>query len=66
MSAARDSATTRRSVLRQFYRSHRAATRAKLYVWRANEPDNGSTERWLATAREYLELALDAARLATG
>ena len=51
--------------LRQFYRSHRAATRAKLYVWRANEPDDGSTERWLATAREYLELALDAARLAT-
>ena len=52
--------------LRQFYRSHRAATRAKLTVWRANEPDDGSTERWLATAREYLELALDAAQLATG
>jgi len=52
--------------LRQFYRSHRAATRAKLYVWRANEPDDGSPERWLATAREYLELALDAARRATG
>lgn len=52
--------------LRQFYRSHRAATRAKLTVWRANEPDDGSPERWLATAREYLELALDAARQATG
>lgn len=52
--------------LRQFYRSHRAATRAKLTVWRANEPDDGSTKRWLATAREYLELALDAAQFATG
>jgi aminoglycoside phosphotransferase family enzyme len=52
--------------LRRFYRSHRAATRAKLYVWRANEPDDGSTERWLGTAREYLQLALEAARSATG
>jgi aminoglycoside phosphotransferase family enzyme len=52
--------------LRRFYRSHRAATRAKLYVWRASEPDDGSTERWFAAAREYLELALDAAQRATG
>jgi len=52
--------------LRQFYRSHRAATRTKLYVWRANEPDDGSPERWLATAHDYLELALAAARRATG
>jgi aminoglycoside phosphotransferase family enzyme len=50
--------------LLQFYRSHRAATRAKLYVWRAGEPDNGDTVRWHATARAYLELALAAARRA--
>jgi len=50
--------------LQRFYRSHRAATRAKLYVWRSSEPDDGSTTRWLATAREYLELALEAAALA--
>jgi aminoglycoside phosphotransferase family enzyme len=53
-------------LLRQFHRSHRAATRAKLYVWRANEPDDGSPGRWLTTAREYLELALDAAQRAAG
>jgi len=46
--------------LQQFYRSHRAATRAKLYVWRADEPENGDTAHWLATARAYLELALAA------
>ena len=50
--------------LRQFYRSHRAATRAKLYVWRAGEPEDGDAQRWIATARAYLELALAAARRA--
>jgi aminoglycoside phosphotransferase family enzyme len=40
-----------------FYRSHRAATRAKLYVWRANEPDGGSPQHWLTTARDYLGMA---------
>jgi aminoglycoside phosphotransferase family enzyme len=45
--------------LRNFYRSHRAATRAKLYVWRATEPDGGVPAQWLATARVYLRLALD-------
>lgn len=45
--------------LRQFYRSHRAATRAKLYVWRATEPDGGSPQQWLETARTYLGFALD-------
>ena len=45
--------------LRHFYRSHRAATRAKLYAWRANEPDGGVPEQWLQTARTYLALALD-------
>jgi aminoglycoside phosphotransferase family enzyme len=47
--------------LRRFYRSHRAATRAKLYVWRADEPDGGSPEQWHAIAREYLALARQAA-----
>jgi aminoglycoside phosphotransferase family enzyme len=47
--------------LRRFYRSHRAATRAKLYVWRAGEPDGGTPQHWHAIAREYLGLALQAA-----
>jgi aminoglycoside phosphotransferase family enzyme len=47
------------SQLRHFYRSHRAATRAKLYVWRATEPDGGIPGQWLETARAYLRLALD-------
>lgn len=46
--------------LGRFYRSHRAATRAKLYTWRASEPD-GSPQQWLATARAYLALAREAA-----
>jgi aminoglycoside phosphotransferase family enzyme len=46
--------------LGRFYRSHRAATRAKLYSWRASEPD-GSPQHWLATARAYLALAGEAA-----
>lgn len=47
------------SRLRHFYRSHRAATRAKLYVWRATEPDGGTPRQWFETARAYLRLALD-------
>jgi aminoglycoside phosphotransferase family enzyme len=47
--------------LQQFYRSHRAATRAKLYTWRATEPDHDDTGRWRATAGEYLAIALEAA-----
>ncbi|NJD30550.1 MAG: hypothetical protein FIB04_01525 [Gammaproteobacteria bacterium] len=39
-----------------FYRSHRAATRAKLYTWRADEPDGGTPEQWRARARQYLEI----------
>ena len=50
--------------LERFYRSHRAATRAKLYTWRASEPDGGSPEHWLATARAYLLLARKAAAAA--
>ncbi len=48
--------------LQRFYRSHRAATRAKLYVWRTAENDGGNSHRWQATAREYLDLAVEAAR----
>jgi aminoglycoside phosphotransferase family enzyme len=50
--------------LRSFYRSHRAATRAKLYAWRASEPDGGTVEHWQATAGEYLRFALDSIRRA--
>jgi aminoglycoside phosphotransferase family enzyme len=49
------------AALQSFYRGHRAATRAKLYVWRASEPDGGSPEQWHAVAREYLTLARKAA-----
>jgi uncharacterized protein len=47
--------------LQQFYRSHRAATRAKLYVWRTAETDGDNPQRWRTTAREYLGLAREAA-----
>lgn len=47
-----------------FYRGHRAATRAKLYVWRADEPDGESPETWYAQAREYLATALAESRRA--
>ncbi len=45
-----------------FYRGHRAATRAKLCVWRASEPDGGPPPHWQAIARSYLATALDASR----
>ena len=49
--------------LLHFYRSHRATTRAKLYVWRASEPDGGTPRQWLDLADVYVRLALqDAAR----
>ena len=47
--------------LQQFYRSHRAATRAKLYAWRADEPDDGDATAWLRAAGRYLGIALEAA-----
>jgi aminoglycoside phosphotransferase family enzyme len=43
-----------------FYRSHRAATRAKVYTWRAGEPDDGTPEQWRARAAQYLATALEA------
>ena len=48
-----------------FYRSHRAATRAKLYAWRSLEADGGSPEEWRDKARSYLASALEDARQAT-
>jgi aminoglycoside phosphotransferase family enzyme len=47
--------------LLDFYRSHRAAHRAKLYVWRSAEPDGGSPGDWRARAAEYLDAALESA-----
>ncbi len=41
--------------LLDFYRGHRATTRAKLYIWRASEPDGGTPDEWRARAREYLD-----------
>lgn len=52
--------------LLRFYRSHRAATRAKLYTWRAREPDGGTPAKWLTRAGRYLAIALDDARLSLG
>jgi aminoglycoside phosphotransferase family enzyme len=46
--------------LLDFYRSHRAAHRARLYAWRAAEPD-GPPDPWYARARAYLDTALAAA-----
>lgn len=40
------------------YRSHRAATRAKLYTWRAGEPDGESPEQWRRRALTYVDFAL--------
>jgi aminoglycoside phosphotransferase family enzyme len=49
--------------LLHFFRSHRAATRAKLYVWRAAEPDGGTPAMWLERASTYVRSAVeDAAR----
>jgi len=45
--------------LRAFYRSHRAGTRAKLYVWRAAEPDGGVPSTWLERADGYVTGALN-------
>jgi len=49
--------------LLHFYRSHRATTRAKLYVWRASEPDGDTPGQWLDRAGGYVRSALaDSAR----
>jgi uncharacterized protein len=46
--------------LLDFYRGHRSATRAKLYTWRAGEPDGGTPEQWRDRAAQYLAIALEA------
>jgi aminoglycoside phosphotransferase family enzyme len=48
-------------MLLDFYRGHRSATRAKLYTWRAGEPDGGTPEQWRTRATQFLAIALDAA-----
>ena len=46
-----------------FYRSHRGATRAKLFAWRATERDAGDPAAWLNRADDYVNDAqADAAR----
>lgn len=49
------------AALLDFYRSHRAAHRAKLYTWRAAEPDGGTPEGWRVRAGKYLDAAIEAA-----
>jgi aminoglycoside phosphotransferase family enzyme len=52
--------------LLDFYRSHRAARRAKLYIWRAGEPDGADPAKWIGEAAACAKLALDDARRAVG
>jgi aminoglycoside phosphotransferase family enzyme len=47
-------------MLLDYYRGHRSATRAKLYTWRAGEPDGGTPEQWRTRATQFLAIALDA------
>ena len=54
------------NALLAFYRSHRAATRAKLYAWRAREPDGRRPEDWVARSKSYVAGARDDAALALG
>jgi aminoglycoside phosphotransferase family enzyme len=49
-----------------FYRSHRAANRARLYAWRSAEPDGDSPEHWLERARSCTSLALQEILAASG
>jgi aminoglycoside phosphotransferase family enzyme len=49
------------AALLDFYRSHRAAHRAKIYIWRAAEPDGGTPEQWRKRAAGYLNAALESA-----
>jgi aminoglycoside phosphotransferase family enzyme len=46
--------------LLDYYRGHRSAARAKLYTWRAGEPDGGTPAQWRSLAARYLTVALDA------
>jgi aminoglycoside phosphotransferase family enzyme len=53
------------AALLDFYRSHRAAHRAKLYAWRSAEPDDGSPQDWRSRASGYLDSALESASRAS-
>lgn len=44
-----------------FYRSHRAATRAKLVAWHLRDPDYATREPWALQAARFLRIAEDAA-----
>jgi aminoglycoside phosphotransferase family enzyme len=50
--------------LLDFYRSHRAATRAKVYVWRSGELDGKDPQHWPRQAASYADCALENARRA--
>lgn len=52
--------------LLHFYQSCRAALRAKLALWHLRDDARHPPDKWLATAREYLELAERHAHLAGG
>ena len=56
-----DTASTR---LLDFYRSHRAATRAKVFAWRSSEPDGNDPAHWLGKSTCYAGWALEWARSA--
>jgi aminoglycoside phosphotransferase family enzyme len=47
-----------------WYRSHRAATRAKLWAWRGIEPGGAGAADWRGRARYYVDTALAAAAAA--
>lgn len=52
--------------LQHFYQSCRAALRAKLALWHLRDDARHPPGKWLATAREYLELAVRHADSADG
>lgn len=52
--------------LLDFYASHRAATRAKLYAWRVDEPDGGTPQQWREHAGSYLRDAMTSIERAHG
>lgn len=53
----RESSDVPDSRLVEFYKSHRALTRAKLAAWHLEDPTVPDPERWRRRTRRYLELA---------
>lgn len=53
----RESGDVPDSRLVEFYKSHRALTRAKLAAWHLEDPTVPDPERWRRRTRRYLELA---------